>query len=167
MPYKDRASNLAYFRARYAAKREQLSAQKKLAYAANPAPAKARCRKYRAANTDSYLAQSRAYSAKYHATHRDKAIAYSARYRLTHLTEHAEFQSRRRALKRGTQVEKIDFIAILRDSKGMCGICKKPLDLFGIEFDHIVPLARGGTHTVSNIQPTHTRCNRAKGAKVS
>lgn len=78
-----------------------------------------------------------------------------------------EHGARRRALKLQTQAEKVDLKQILRDSKGLCGICKTPLDLFGIDFDHIIPLARGGTHTRDNIQATHSRCNRAKGAKVS
>lgn len=77
-----------------------------------------------------------------------------------------ERAARRRAQKQHTQTEKVDFKQILRDSKGLCGICNKPLDLFGIEFDHIVPLARGGSHTRENIQATHSRCNRVKGAKV-
>ena len=74
--------------------------------------------------------------------------------------------AKRRALIRATQVESVDYGLILRDAKGRCGICHEPFDRFGIEFDHIIPIAKGGTHTRANIQATHTRCNRAKGAKV-
>lgn len=77
-----------------------------------------------------------------------------------------ELGARRRARQKETEVERIDFGKILREANGVCGICRKPFDLFGIEFDHIVPLARGGTHTRENIQATHSRCNRVKGAKV-
>jgi 5-methylcytosine-specific restriction endonuclease McrA len=69
-------------------------------------------------------------------------------------------------MKLQTRVENINFKKILRDANGLCGICKKPFDLFGIDFDHIIPLARGGTHTADNIQATHSICNRRKGAKV-
>lgn len=64
-------------------------------------------------------------------------------------------------------VEPINYKRVLRESGGVCGICKHPLDLFGTDFDHIVPLARGGTHTFDNIQATHARCNRSKGARVA
>jgi 5-methylcytosine-specific restriction endonuclease McrA len=32
--------------------------------------------------------------------------------------------------------------------------------------DHIVPLAKGGTHTWNNVQCTCRRCNAGKAAKV-
>jgi 5-methylcytosine-specific restriction endonuclease McrA len=32
--------------------------------------------------------------------------------------------------------------------------------------DHILPLARGGTHEPSNVQAAHFGCNAAKGARV-
>lgn len=34
------------------------------------------------------------------------------------------------------------------------------------EIDHIVPLAREGTHTWDNVQLLHGRCNRSKGARL-
>lgn len=75
--------------------------------------------------------------------------------------------ARRRAKIRGAAVGEIDYGAILRKANGRCGICQKPFDLFGIEFDHIVPLARGGAHTQDNLQATHAYCNRRKGTKVA
>jgi len=91
-------------------------------------------------------------------------------YDATYPKHRAKFLARnakRRALKARAPCEPIDFMQVLRDCKGLCGICKKPLDLFGIDFDHIVPLSKGGTHTSDNIQATHAHCNRSKGAKVS
>jgi|ERR1051326_3547630 5-methylcytosine-specific restriction endonuclease McrA len=97
-------------------------------------------------------------------------MSWSKWYRETYYTKHREkFLSRaakRKALKSGASAEPIDYKQILRDSKGVCGICGRPLDLFGIDFDHIVPLSRGGSHTRDNLQATHQYCNRAKGAKV-
>jgi 5-methylcytosine-specific restriction endonuclease McrA len=34
-----------------------------------------------------------------------------------------------------------------------------------LEVDHVVPLARGGSHLPENIQPLCRRCNRSKGAR--
>lgn len=134
MPHKDPEKARAYFKARYAAKRDSISTQKKLAYAANPQPAKVR----------------------------------TNRYRLSHWLEVKEREGRYKAreLKRTSQIERIDFKRILIDANGICGICQQPFDLFGIEFDHVVPLASGGTHTTGNIQATHTRCNRSKNDRM-
>jgi 5-methylcytosine-specific restriction endonuclease McrA len=131
---------------------ERLSAEKKKRYQVNKANIIAKVRRYNEAN--------RARLAK----------LTKARWRewcLKYPEKRKESFARRRAWKRQTQAEKVDFKQVLRDAKGICGICRKPLDLFGTEFDHIVPLARGGTHTRANIQVAHARCNRAKGAKVA
>lgn len=54
--------------------------------------------------------------------------------------------------------------------KRTCQICKKagrPADVTWKQasIDHIIPYARGGTHTWDNIQLTHLECNKKKGAK--
>ena len=46
----------------------------------------------------------------------------------------------------------------------ICGICNKELP--GIDrctIDHIVPVSRGGTNDLSNLQLTHNKCNNVKG----
>jgi|SRR5262245_9375606 len=75
--------------------------------------------------------------------------------------------SARRARKKSTQIEPVDYKKVLMDSRGICGICHESLDLFGTDIDHIVPLAKGGAHVQENLQATHSRCNRSKGAKVA
>lgn len=57
----------------------------------------------------------------------------------------------------------------------MCAICHKPIDLdapkntpLAVEVDHIVPRSRGGSlYALDNLQLTHHRCNRKKGAKMA
>jgi 5-methylcytosine-specific restriction endonuclease McrA len=57
----------------------------------------------------------------------------------------------------------------------VCAICHLPIDLeapafspLAVEVDHIVPRARGGAiYEISNLQLTHSRCNRQKGAKMA
>lgn len=46
--------------------------------------------------------------------------------------------------------------------KGRCGICGKfvPYEVFTI--DHIVPLAKGGTNAMENLQCAHSWCNYVK-----
>jgi 5-methylcytosine-specific restriction endonuclease McrA len=50
---------------------------------------------------------------------------------------------------------------------GICHICKLPADPNGWHLEHIVPIARGGVHTYSNVAVSHPACNLAKGAKAA
>lgn len=53
-----------------------------------------------------------------------------------------------------------------------CQLCLKPIDQ-GIAWpdpmspsvDHIIPLSKGGTHALSNVQSAHLGCNSSKGDK--
>lgn len=56
-----------------------------------------------------------------------------------------------------------EWLAVCRYYRGMCLCCKRtdrPLTI-----DHIVPLSRGGSNYISNIQPLCKECNSVKGAK--
>lgn len=56
-----------------------------------------------------------------------------------------------------------------------CAICHGFIDVDApafsanaVEVDHIVPRARGGSlYEMDNLQLTHSRCNRKKGAKMA
>ena len=45
-----------------------------------------------------------------------------------------------------------------------CAICGKMLDA-SWETDHIVPLSRGGTNELSNLQPLHRNCHQMKSSQ--
>lgn len=53
--------------------------------------------------------------------------------------------------------------AVYNRYKGRCGICGKfvPYEVFTI--DHIVPLEKGGTNAMENLQCAHGWCNYVKG----
>jgi 5-methylcytosine-specific restriction endonuclease McrA len=50
-----------------------------------------------------------------------------------------------------------------RDS-GRCVTCGSKEKL---EYDHIIPLAKGGSNTERNIQLLCERCNRSKGSRIT
>jgi 5-methylcytosine-specific restriction endonuclease McrA len=50
----------------------------------------------------------------------------------------------------------------IRLSKANCAYCGQP----GGEVDHIIPLARGGTHSIGNLTSSCRRCNSSKGMKL-
>jgi 5-methylcytosine-specific restriction endonuclease McrA len=76
-----------------------------------------------------------------------------------------EVETRRRARKRlAGKIATIDRIHVFNRDHGVCGICQTPVEFRCFEVDHVIPLARGGTHEYSNVQVAHPSCNRKKWA---
>lgn len=73
----------------------------------------------------------------------------------------------RRARKKGNLgADRVDYEAILKRDGLVCHICGLPILPSQLEFDHVIPLARGGAHSALNIKPSHALCNRRKGARL-
>lgn len=96
---------------------------------------------------------------RYNAAHQDKLRAYGQSYRAMHPDELREYWHRRRARKRAAFVAPVSMRAIYERDHGICGICKKPVAWKDASPDHILPLARGGTHEPRNVRLTHRVCN--------
>lgn len=74
--------------------------------------------------------------------------------------------ARRRARMLSVPNERIDFKVVFERDRGDCGICLKPVDPDRYHVDHIVAIARGGSHTYDNVQIAHPACNQRKNAKL-
>ena len=72
---------------------------------------------------------------------------------------------RRRILKANTIKEPISASAVLRRDGPVCYLCGKPIKGKS-HLDHVIPLSRGGSHTMNNLKPTHPSCNIAKSARM-
>ena len=71
---------------------------------------------------------------------------------------------RRKALIADVSVGDVDLAKLISEWNRLCGICGE--FVYGaFDVDHIIPVSRGGLHTQSNLQLTHSRCNRIKGAR--
>lgn len=82
----------------------------------------------------------------------------------------AEYNRRRRAIRRNATIGPVDLEALWT---GRCGICDEPMDRdlrhpdpMSKSVDHIMPLARGGSHSQDNLQWAHLICNIRKGARL-
>lgn len=64
----------------------------------------------------------------------------------------------------------IDHLVVFERDEWICHICNNLIDrhLRGeawmrATLDHVIPLARGGTHTWDNVKASHWLCNMQKG----
>ena len=80
----------------------------------------------------------------------------------------------RRARIRGVTLERFSPLAVLERDGWTCQICgvPTPKELRGLKvsnaptLDHIVPVARGGAHSMANTRCACLRCNTSKGSKL-
>lgn len=79
-------------------------------------------------------------------------------------------KDRRRALKRAAYVANVIRAQVYERDGWRCHLCGKPLARTKVvphpkapTIDHIVPLARGGTHEPLNVRAAHYLCNSVKG----
>lgn len=73
--------------------------------------------------------------------------------------------ARHKARKRDSQAEIItpeQYELVLMQHGNCCAYCEGEF----AEWDHFIPLSRGGAHEIGNLVPACKRCNRSKGAKL-
>lgn len=131
-----------------------------------------RSRRYRAANGDALRERDR--TAKSSPEGRAKArdlywanpdIYRAKALRNKNMQKAADAESRRRArMHSAGAVEKIDRLEIYERDGGRCHICSKLVSVKKFHLDHLVPIARGGTHTRDNVAVAHRVCNQRRGA---
>lgn len=99
-----------------------------------------------------------------------QAKAYRTKYPDKVRATHIASKHKRRALE---SVSKIDLALIKRwiievRTKPFvrCHWCGTKVSGSDIHFDHIVPLARGGTHTIGNLCASCAECNQTKHARL-
>lgn len=101
---------------------------------------------------------------------------YAQKYAKEHPEKVKEQRMRRIAREREATVEKVDYEAILVRDGYICHICGQAIDPTlkkgrgKLHFDHVTPLQprKGepqGTHSASNIRPSHQCCNNRKSNK--
>lgn len=154
----------------------------------SPSEATLRMRRWVAKNPD-YLQKQRDYNAKYLSTeeakqkNRDRANAWASANRERSRAKAAEWYtrnpdkaringrantSRRRARMKCAEVLPIDYEAVQRRSNWLCGICDQAIaEGSDFDYDHIIPIAKGGAHSTNNLQMAHPICNRRKSDRMS
>lgn len=62
-------------------------------------------------------------------------------------------------------VERIPRAYIIERDASRCHMCRKKCRQDEIHLDHVIPLARGGAHTLENLRVACATCNLSKGAR--
>ena len=94
--------------------------------------------------------------------------------RARHKAKTRDYRHRRRAsMQNNGPVERIDSLKVYARDGWQCYLCQQPvpadahyLDPRSPTLDHVVPIARGGTHTLANVKLAHRSCNTLKGVRV-
>lgn len=79
----------------------------------------------------------------------------------------------RNARKKMVQVEHFSRLSVFERDGWVCQICGEAIDRDAVaksplsaSLDHIIPLSKGGEHSMSNTQCSHLRCNMMKSDKM-
>jgi 5-methylcytosine-specific restriction endonuclease McrA len=150
-------------RLRYDRNREEVKARSAAYRKAHPEEARAVVREWVRANPE----RKAAIDAAYRAANPDRVRARSAAYYRANPERWNAAYARRKARKMGRVVRPADYAQILIEHGMVCHICGGDIaDRSDLHFDHVIPLARGGEHSVENIRPSHARCNLQKGPRL-
>ena len=101
------------------------------------------------------------YFAAYYKVNAEKLAAYGKAYREANPEANRNTQLKRRALKRDNGVFKVTPKEIKRMLAQPCAYCQAPAE----HIDHVVPLSRGGRHSIGNLIGSCAPCNQSKAAR--
>lgn len=155
------------------AHRDKINLQHKLWRASHPEHVKELKKLYYARHRDERLA----YNVRWRAENPEKQQLATKRWRDKHREEVREYDRthpgdpillraiklRHKARKRAATLGPVNLEAIFKRDKGVCQLCGRRVKPNELSFDHIIPLALGGSHTEDNLQVAHRVCNSRKG----
>ena len=138
------------------------------AYCAMPAH-KERIREQQAACKRRHKKRIDASNAQYRETHREEHKRANASWYARNQGRYNSYRHERLARMRGSNAVPIDRRAIFERDGWVCQLCGGAIDPEcqypspqSPSLDHIVPLAKGGSHTQGNVQAAHLFCNMRK-----
>lgn len=140
---------------------DRIRANARARYAKDPTPKRQRGRRY----LQEHPERKRVYNLLYRTQHAEDLRAYRRQWRHANPATIQAYQARRRAAKRQAprnDLTPVQWAEIKAAYDHRCVYCGKKFQR--LTMDHIVPLSKGGEHTVSNVVPACRRCNSRKSA---
>lgn len=71
-----------------------------------------------------------------------------------------EWHSRRRRAPLPVELREY----VIKRDRLICGLCGDSVERDDVHIDHVLPVSRGGTNALENLQVAHAICNLRKGA---
>ena len=93
----------------------------------------------------------------------EQRAAVNKRYFAAHPEVAKKFRTLRKAKMRNAGIFTISNTEIKKLMSSACNSCKTTNN---IQLDHIMPIARGGRHSIGNLMPLCQKCNLQKGTKT-
>lgn len=90
---------------------------------------------------------------RYNSKNREKNIHYSHKKRAIELNIKGSFSIK-------------EWVTLKEFYGFMCLCCKRVEPEIKLEIDHIIPVSKGGSNDIDNIQPLCTNCNKRKFTKI-
>mgnify|MGYP001570318577 CR=1 FL=1 len=158
--------------------KEESNARQRRYYVNNQEKVLQRAKEYREEHREEINAASReahpikadkrnASSKAWRESHPAHVKKYQRQYRTTHLDEHKTYENTRRSRKANAPINDLtpaQWVMIKEHYKHCCVYCGKKFQR--LTQDHIVPLSKGGSHTLSNVVPACKSCNSKKGNRA-
>jgi len=150
--------------------KEILKIKKKLYYKKNKEEINRKKRIYELKNRE----KRKEYIRKYNQENRERVNAVKREYARKHPEIDRNKNRRKRALKRNNGFEKYTETQVLELYGTDCYLCNTPIDMSasrrcgdpgwekGLHIEHVVDIALGGPDTLSNVRPSHAKCNLNK-----
>lgn len=142
-------------------------------YLENSEKIKADVKKYRLADHERYIAAARKYrlnnkeklrikSKKYQSNNPKIHALSSKKYQLANKEKYRDYANTRRARKISNGVYEISTKELNKLYKSSCFYCGSNNS---IQADHIIPISKGGQHSIGNLVPACAKCNNSKKDK--
>ncbi len=95
---------------------------------------------------------------RYQQSHAEARKQRRKRYDAEHREMHAVDKHKRRTQTKEGDLTTEQWLELVEECGGMCVKCAAPYE----HMDHIIPLSKGGEHTLDNVQPLCAKCNLSK-----
>lgn len=152
-----------YCRRQYSANPQRVIERTRRWQRANPETVSAINLRYREANRGKKAEDAR----RWRQANPERAAEKARRWRQANPLRINQLNARRRALIKGATIGDVSYPRILERDGYVCHICGGYVAPDGLQFDHIIPLSRNGTHSEDNIAVSHASCNARKWAHLS
>lgn len=156
---KNREARLEYGRLYHAANRERRREYAKLYH-----------QKHYAEKRLKLLAQTKEYARSHPEIRHKIHVNYKRRHPESYRAQMRSAHARRKARMRGADVSDIKVGALIRKwhltPTFFCYYCGQKFSTSSLQVDHVLPVSKGGKHSVSNICKCCPQCNPSKGDRL-